>query len=151
VSRLRRFLRLSSARRRLLVAGGLVVFFVRILLWILPFKRLVWLVERTALRSARLAPVHLTEEKNRDIAWAITTAARCVLRSRCLTQALAAQWLFAWFGRPTLLRIGVAKADGKAFAAHAWLESDGCVILGEEALETEEYAVLPLPTPWTRS
>jgi hypothetical protein len=135
----------------LLLAGGLVVFFVQILLRVLPFKRLVWLVERTALRSARLAPVHLAEETNRDIAWAITTAARYVVRSRCLTEALAAQWLFAWFGRPTLLRIGVAKANDKTFVAHAWLESEGCVILGEEALEAEAYAALPLPSPWTRS
>ncbi|MCA1562963.1 MAG: lasso peptide biosynthesis B2 protein, partial [Acidobacteria bacterium] len=91
--RLQKFLRLSSARRRLLVAAGLVVFFVRILLWVLPFKHLVWLVERTALRSARLAPVRLTEERNGSIAWAITTAARYALRSKCLTQALAGQWL----------------------------------------------------------
>lgn len=134
-----------------MVAGGLVVFFVRVLIWILPFKRLVWLIEWTALRSARLAPVHLTEERSREIAWAITTAARYVVRSKCLTQALAAQWLFAWFGRPTLLRIGVAKANDKTFVAHAWLESEGRVILGEEALEAEEYAALPLPSPWTRS
>ena len=151
MNRLHRFLCLPSDRRRLLVAGGLLVLVVRILLWLLSFKRLVWLVERTALRSARVAPVHLAEETSRDIAWAITTAARYVVRSRCLTQALAAQWLFAWFGRPTLLRIGVAKADDKAFVAHAWLESEGCVILGEEALEAEEFAVLPLPSPWTRS
>lgn len=151
MNRLHRFLGLSSDRRRLLVAGGFVVFFVRILLWILPFKRLVWLIERTALRSARLAPVHLAEARNREIAWAITTAARYAPRSRCLTQALAAQWLFAWFGSPTLLRIGVAKATDKALVAHAWLESEGRVILGEEALEAEEFAVLPLPSPWTRS
>jgi hypothetical protein len=138
------FFRLSSPRRRLVLAGALLVACVRVLLWVLPFKRLVWLVERTALRSARVAPVHLTEDVSANIVWAVMTAARYVPRSTCLTQALAAQWLFAWFGRPTVLRIGVAKGDDRELKAHAWLENEGQVILGGEAREMEPYAALPL-------
>ena len=147
VSQLQRFLHLSSSERRLLLAGGLAVACVRILLWLLPFRRLMWFVERTAPRSDRFAPVRLPEDKNVTIAWAVTTAARYVPRATCLTQALAAQWLFAWFGRPTLLRIGVAKGKGenKDLRAHAWLESEGRVVIGGESLEGHEYAVLPLP------
>jgi hypothetical protein len=142
---LQKFLRLSCTRQRLLVAGGFVMASVGILLWLLPFRRLNWLVDRTALRSARGAPARLAVESNADIAWAVSIAARYVPRATCLTQALAAQWLFAWFGRPTLLRIGVAKGDDNALRAHAWLESEGRVVLGGEPLEGEEYAVLPLP------
>jgi len=75
----------------------------------------------------------------------VTTAARYVPRATCLTQALAAQWLFAWFGCPTLLRIGVAKGDDKALRVHAWLESEGRVVVGREPLERDEYAAFPLP------
>ena len=140
-----KFLRLSSSERRLLFAGGLAVACARILLWLLPFSRLLWLVERTALRSARVAPVRLVDDRNVNIAWGVTTAARYVPRATCLTQALAAQWLFAWFGCPTLLRIGVAKGDDKALRVHAWLESEGRVVVGREPLERDEYAAFPLP------
>jgi hypothetical protein len=136
---------MSSSERRLLFVGGVVVACVRILLWILPFKRVVWLVEQTALQSARAAPVRLLEGTNVHIAWGVTTAARYVPRATCLTQALAAQWLFAWFGHPTLLRIGVAKGSGKPLRAHAWLESEGRVVVGGESLEQDEYAVLSPP------
>lgn len=143
--RFRRFLRMSSSERRLLLVGGFVVACVRILLWLLPFRRLMWLVERTALRSARVAPVRLLEGTNVTIVWGVTTAARYVPRATCLTQALAAQWLFAWFGHPTLLRFGVAKGNGKPFRAHAWLESEGRVVVGGESLEQDGYAVLSPP------
>jgi len=126
---------MSSRERRLLLVGGVVVACVRILLWILPFRRLVRLVERTALRSARVAPIRLPEDTNITLAWGVTTAARYVPRATCLTQALAAQWLFAWFGHPTQLRIGISKGNGKLLRAHAWLESEGRVVVGGESLE----------------
>jgi hypothetical protein len=81
----------------------------------------------------------------------VTTAARRVPHSTCLTQALAAQWLCAWFGRATTLRIGVAKGNDKPFRAHAWLESEGRVLVGGESLAEEEYAVLPLPAGTARN
>lgn len=136
---------MSSRERRLLLVGAAMVACVRILLWILPFKRLVWVVDRTALRSARVAPVPLGEDTMVTIAWGITTAARYVPRATCLAQALAAQWVFAWFGHPTQLRIGVAKGNGKPLLAHAWLESEGRVVVGRESLEENEYAVLSPP------
>ena len=136
---------MSSSERRLLLAGGVVVACVRLLLWLLPFKRLVWLIERTALRSARVAPVRLREDTHVRIAWSVTTAARYVPRATCLTQAMAAQWLFAWFGHPTLLRIGVVKGTDKSLRAHAWLESEGRVVVGGESLEQDESAVLSPP------
>jgi transglutaminase superfamily protein len=136
---------MSSSERRLLLAGGVVVACVRMLLWLLPFKRLVWLIERTALRSARVAPVRLRKDTHVKIAWSVTTAARYVPRATCLTQAMAAHWLFAWVGHPTELRIGVAKKNDKALRAHAWLESEGRVVVGGESLEEHEYAVLSPP------
>ena len=138
---LRTFLSLSSTKRRLLLAAGVVVAGVRMLLWLLSFGRLLWFVERTALRSARAVPTRFPETEN--IVWAVTTATRYVPRATCLTQALAAQWLLARFGYPTLLRIGVAKGEEKVLKAHAWLESEGRVVVGGEGLE--EYAVLGQP------
>lgn len=136
---------MPSSERRLLLVGAVVVACVRVLLWLFPFSRLVWLVERTALRSARAAPVPLLDDTIVTISWAVTTAARYIPRATCLTQALAAQWLLAWFGHPTLLRIGVARVNGTSLRAHAWLESEGRVVVGGESLEQVEYALLLPP------
>ena len=48
----------------------------------------------------------------------------------CLTNALAVQFLLGRRGYSTVLRIGVAKKDGSALEAHAWLEHEGEVLLG---------------------
>ena len=144
MARFRNFLKMASRERRLLLFGAVVVACVRVLLWLLPLSRLVWLVERTALRSARAAPV-LLDDTIVTVSWAVTTAARYVPRATCLAQALAAQWLLAWFGHPTVLRIGVAKANDKSLRAHAWLESEGRVVVGGESLEQDEYALLLPP------
>lgn len=142
---------MSSSERRLLLAGGVVVACVRILLWLLPFKRLMWLVERTALRSARVAPVRLPEDTHVNIVRGVATAARYVPRATCLTQAMAAHWLFAWCGHPTVLRFGVAKENDQALRAHAWLESEGRVVVGAESLDEDKYVVLSPPASGGRA
>ena len=50
----------------------------------------------------------------------------------CLTQALAGQVLLERYGYPALVHVGVTKkAKNGTFQAHAWLESDGKVVIGE--------------------
>lgn len=65
-----------------------------------------------------------------DLTWAVSVVSRRVPRATCLTQALALQALLAREGRPAELQIGVAKAADGAFEAHAWLESEGRVVIG---------------------
>jgi hypothetical protein len=73
--------------------------------------------------------------------WAVETAARHMpLANTCLTQALAAQVLLARRGYPALLRIGVVKGDKDNLQAHAWVESEGEVVIG--GYELERYAHL---------
>jgi hypothetical protein len=50
-------------------------------------------------------------------------------RANCLRQALVAWWLLGRRGVDTNLVIGVRK-DEQGFAAHAWVELDGDVIIG---------------------
>jgi hypothetical protein len=134
-----------SSDRWLLCEAGVVLAGVRVLLWLVPFGRLLRILEWTARRSAGVVLAPLPENWEQRMAGAVVAAARYVPRSTCLTQALAAQWLLARSGCPTLLRIGVATGPDKVFKAHAWLEREGRVVLGGEALEVEEYAPLPLP------
>jgi Transglutaminase-like superfamily len=74
------------------------------------------------------------------IAWAVTSAARYVPAATCLTQALAAKVLLTVAGREARLTIGVEK-DGNRLRAHAWVEGNGRVIVGDHDLS--RFTVLP--------
>ena len=64
------------------------------------------------------------------IAWAVRAASKGVPHATCLTQALAAQVLFARHAHAVDLRIGVAKGEAGGLEAHAWLEHGGRVVVG---------------------
>ena len=137
--RLRKLLALSPEERRLLVRAVLLVAWVRTLLWILPFSA----VRRFLLAGdSRVIPRRWGENSHpQQTARAVARAARLVPRANCLTQALAVRALLARTQYPSQLRIGVARTARGAIEAHAWLESDGVVLIGGEGIG--RYARLP--------
>jgi hypothetical protein len=60
----------------------------------------------------------------------------------CLSQALAAQTLFLRQGYPAELHIGVAKNETGQLEAHAWVESEGQVVIGD-LQNLSRYTPLP--------
>jgi hypothetical protein len=105
----------------LLVEAWLTLCRVRLGLWLLPWK----IVARTpALSNRRAAP-----SIERSSA-AIRIVSRYVPSATCLTQALALRQLLARHGRVSVLNLGVRNPPGGRLQAHAWLEADGHVILG---------------------
>ena len=77
------------------------------------------------------------------IVWSVEVTSRYVPRATCLTQAIAAQTLLARRGYRSQLRIGVARDRDGAFIAHAWIEHEGRIVLGER----EGQTFTPLPSP----
>ncbi len=69
------------------------------------------------------------------LVWAVEVTVR-YLGGSCLTRALALQWMLSRQGVPTRLWIGVkggaasGVAKTKPFAAHAWLEHEGKLLIG---------------------
>jgi hypothetical protein len=61
--------------------------------------------------------------------WAVGVASRFVPRASCLTQALAGAWLLRRKGQHAELVIGV-KNSNRDFQAHAWVVSNGRVVIG---------------------
>jgi hypothetical protein len=107
---------------------------VRLGLWILRFKLLRRLLSRWIDRpqSETRAESAVLEK----IAWAVTAASRIVPGARtCLVQALAAQVMLVKRGYPARFRLGVAKDKNKDLQAHAWVESDGVVVIGGADIE----------------
>ncbi len=134
--------RLSSADRRLLAQALLAVTTARWGLLALPLGAVRQLV-RTLVRSGRQTPDNRRRPLSR-IVWAVTAAGRRTpLGTTCLASALAGQALLDRHGYSTKLRIGVKRDGGGAFAAHAWLEHEGRIVLGGDTETIETYTAMP--------
>ena len=133
-----KFARLCPRERRLLLSAAVMVAVVRAGLWVVPFtrlretlKRFVWRMEK------RRRPVSVER-----VVWTVQVASRYVPAATCLTQALAAQVLLGREGYESSLRLGVARGERGKLQAHAWVECQGKVVIGQtEALPT----FTPLP------
>jgi hypothetical protein len=125
---LRRFFRLPAGERFFLFRALSLLAATRIALWLLPFR----VVQRISPKVDRACSAfQKRSEFSRDRGiWAIQVASRYVPRASCLTQALATQALLGFSRIPTSVRIGVAKSKAGNFEAHAWLESDGEILMG---------------------
>jgi hypothetical protein len=64
----------------------------------------------------------------KKIIWAINCTDIFVLKSTCLTKAITAQILLNQNDHASIVKIGVSKKA--KFEAHAWVEVDGQVVLG---------------------
>ena len=137
-ARLGRFYRLPASERWLLAKAALLLGAIRVGLWLFPFRTLRSLLDRAAVfhRAGE------TDCQSTDVVvWAIEVAAKYMPAfDTCLTKALAAQVLLSRRGCPALLRIGVVKSAEGKFEAHAWVESDGRVVIG--GYELERYTPL---------
>jgi Transglutaminase-like superfamily len=128
-----RFYRLPTSERWLLARAALLLGAIRVGLWLLPFRTLRSLLDRATV----FYRVRETDYQSTDlVVWAVEVAAKHMPGfDTCLTRALAAQVLLSRRGHPAVLRIGVVKSAVGKFEAHAWVESDGRVVIGGHELE----------------
>lgn len=125
---IRRFSNAPGDVQRLLLQAAMLVLAARVTLSTLPFRWVRLLASGKPSISTRLAvvPTH-------QLSWAVRAAARHIPRATCLTQALAMQRLLAFAGRSADLQIGVAKDARSGFEAHAWVECEGDIVVGNNA------------------
>jgi Transglutaminase-like superfamily len=127
----------------LLAEASTLVTIVNVALRLLPYRFLERMnqVRVTATSSGTPAPVVPGK-----IGWAVQAVARRLPgKNACLVQALTAQAMLRRRGFPSDLRIGVAGRDPDGtIKAHAWVEYDGKVIVGEIA-DLSSYSVLSSP------
>ena len=62
--------------------------------------------------------------------WAVEASSRLVPKATCLTKALAARVLLTRLGYPAELRLGMVREKSGRVLAHAWIESEGRVVIG---------------------
>ncbi len=129
MGKLHKFFGLTSEERRLLLTTALLVGCVRVGLWVLPFPTVRRLLGR--LRRPAAAARDGNELPSERIAWAVNVVGKRIPGGgNCLVQALATQVLLDRRRRTARLRIGVAKDRQGNLEAHAWVESDGTIIIG---------------------
>jgi transglutaminase superfamily protein len=124
--RLRAFLLLRSIDRNLLIAAALLLAAIRYGLQLLPFRTLQRLLASVPRPGSRLCP--------EQIAWAVM-AASAYVPSTCLSRALTAQVLLQRAGFPAKLQIGIAKGPRGQLEGHAWVTSQGKIVIGGETVE----------------
>ena len=129
----------SSADCILLAETTWLVGVVRVGLWLLPFSTLRRILRRSK-RLVKTPKAGRGPSPNRIIR-TIEAVSQRVPNATCLTQALAAVVLLNRYGYAANLRIGVAKTESRRLSAHAWVEVDGNVMIGEMA-DLARYTVL---------
>lgn len=137
--RLAKFFRLQFSDQRLLMRAVLAVVSAKLAIRTLPLP-----AARTAVTRLGRIGWSVTPVRADRIVWAVEAAGRAIPGMKnCLVQAVAAEAMLLRAGHPCELRIGAAKNGAKELIAHAWLESEGRVLIGE--FELERYTPLFAP------
>jgi len=124
MTRLRRFARLRSSERGLLVHTIVLLALFRLSVWLVPFHRL-----RRLLAVGCSGPPTARKHVNPDqLEWAVRVGSR-YLSAACLSQSLVLHWLLARAGYSSNIHIGVRIDPRAGFEAHAWVECNGRILL----------------------
>jgi hypothetical protein len=122
--KLKGFMKLPHPRKIFLIKSMVLIILTRSMLRLFSFSR----VRKI---SARMSSPGEDADLE-DLVWSVRTASH-LLGSSCLANAISGQILLSRHNHPSKLRIGVFKDD--KFEAHAWLEVEGQVVLGETERE----------------
>jgi hypothetical protein len=135
MNRLRNALKRPPAEFALFVSTLLLVWVIRVGLWTLPFPVMRKLVAKAARPPVQANGQALDSHSSSRLSvmqlkWSVQAASRCVPQATCLTQALSLQILMVRRGHDADVHIGVAKDEAGKFEAHAWVESEGQILIG---------------------
>jgi hypothetical protein len=137
--RLAKFFRLSFADQCLLMRAALALVSAKLAIRTLRLPA----ARATVTRLERLGWIVTPVTADR-VVWAVEAAGRAIPGMKnCLVQAVAAEAMLIRAGYPCELRIGAAKNASGDLIAHAWLESEGRVLIGE--FELDRYTPLIAP------
>jgi hypothetical protein len=125
MNKINSFYKLSSEKKSLFIKSLILTIFIRLSLTLLSFSR----VKKISKRISRPNNNQKETITIKDIVWSVITVSGYVPRATCLTQAITAQILLSRHNQPSKLKIGVMKEGD--FEAHAWLEIDDEIVLGQ--------------------
>lgn len=121
------FWKLPERDKKLLLGTLFLMLKIRLMLWFLPFSHIQ--------RSLKQVNPVKSDTPVPKLAWSVRMTSRYVPRATCLIKALTGYSLLSKHGYLSLVKIGVGKSAEGEFEAHAWLEYEGEVVLGESEKE----------------
>ena len=146
MGRIRKLLSLPTHERWLLLKVAALLGAVRLILRLLPFSSARRLFGWASRHCPRLETNRVPTER---LAWTVSVASRFVpYATHCLTQAIAIQILLARRGYPAKVCFGVLPESTKQLMAHAWVESNGVIVIGGADAE-QRYVKLTSPMDFT--
>ncbi|MBW4516109.1 MAG: lasso peptide biosynthesis B2 protein [Timaviella obliquedivisa GSE-PSE-MK23-08B] len=138
---------MSGSDRLHLLNAFLLLSLIRLSLWLLPFRLVLKLVQRLS------NPLQISQKGGSPVSpdypishivWRVNVSSQYMPGgAKCLARALTTQVLLHRQGYLPDLRIGVAKAAAGQLEAHAWVEYQGRVVIGQ-LKDLARY--LPLPS-----
>ncbi len=124
-----KFLQLEKSDRLLLINTFLLLLSIRFGLWLLPFQSLLQLLSKVSQPLNSNQNIY-TKDLNKIIN-AVNVSSRYMPGgAKCLARALTTQILMNRYGYFPEFRIGIAKGEGSRLEAHAWIEYQGKVVIG---------------------
>jgi len=140
MEQIRKFLSLSTADQGLLLKSVFLLGMITLGLRVLSFQTMQRFLMGTGQKTA--GGHRIDQPSASRIAWAVRVASRYIPAATCLPQALAVRMLFKQRGYPARLHIGVAKGERGQLEAHAWVESQGRIVVGNSP-DLSRYTPLP--------
>ena len=134
--RISKFLNLSSTEQRLLIKTWIVLGLIRLGMALLPFSTLRKLLYRFRSILGR-SEKEFSEDR---LVWSVGVVSRYIPKATCLAQAITTQFLLQQAGHQAYLHIGVAEVEKGGLKAHAWVESQGKVLIG--GIDSNQYTHL---------
>jgi hypothetical protein len=134
--RISKFLNLSSTEQRLLIKTWILLGLISLGLQLFPFSTLRKLVYR--FRS--ILGGGEKEFPEDRLVWSVGVVSRYIPKATCLGQAITTQLLLQQAGYQACLHIGVTEAEKGGLKAHAWVESQGKVLIG--GIDLNQYTHL---------
>lgn len=129
LKRLYRFSKLRADDRNLLIYTFVLLNLIRLGLWRLPFAKLQHYLDR--LSHVSFPGQSLEVYRLHTLIWAVNWSSYYSPGVvKCLARALSTQTLMRQQGYSSEIRIGVAKGRQGSLEAHAWVESQGQIIMG---------------------
>ncbi len=134
-----KFFRLPRGDQRLMIEAVLLLGAFRGLLWILPFSA--W--EHLVMRNNETTKCQIDRLSILSIVHAIEIMSHYIPHADCLPQALSARVMLARRGQPSQIRVGVIKNEHGQLNAHAWVQIEDWVVIGE-LRDLARYSTFPV-------
>lgn len=128
--RFKKLIKVCWRQRRGLVYACIGLNIIRLALWLFPFNMVRQRLTKLAARWQQQDIAHPISVP--AIVWCVTIASYYTPgKAKCLVKALTTQLLLNRYGYPHQLHIGVALNQTQALEAHAWIEYENHVIMGD--------------------